>query len=363
MTRCIRVVCLTITLGAFTGCTDQSAEIDSGSEAEPPVTTVIASPAWAVEVDSARALARGAIRAGTAGMAVAVFHEREPVWIEGFGYADVTGRRLVEPDRTRFRIYSVAKPMTAVAAARLMERGGLNPDAPIGEYVEAWPSRETPITAMHLANHTSGIRHYADEAEARSTRRCTAVEDALPIFAPDELLHEPGARESYSSWGYVLLSAVVESAAGISFMSAMERLVFEPAEMASPTLDDPMTDVDHRASVYEESGGRPATARAVDNTCKWGAGGLLATAPDVARFGAAMLGGALISPPTLQLFLRGTDVYRAQGVGVGGTAFLVLDQANALSIAVLTNTSGERASPAAQRTAETIHAVFSRTTP
>lgn len=360
MKSAIRMVTTGAAVLALAACGMRSDGGASGDEPGSQVTTVAAPAEWAAEVDSARVLMREAIRAGTAGLAVAVFRSGEPLWVEGLGFADLAEQDRVDPDRARFRIYSVTKPMTATAAARLMERGRLDPEAPVQDYVGSWSSGPDPITAMHLANHTAGIRHYADEDEAAGTRHCETVTDALPIFAGDPLLHAPGTRESYSSWGYVLLSAVIESAAGTSFMPAMERLVFEPAGIASAAMDDPRTDLDGRAGTYEEVDGSPRPAPAVDITCKWGAGALLATAPDVARFGSAMLDGTLLSPPTLQLFFRGSDVYRAQGVGAGGTAFMIIDAANDLSIALLTNTSGERAGPAAQAAAQGIHDLLGR---
>ena len=264
---------------------------------------------------------------------MAVYRDGKPVWVEGLGYADRASRLPVDPERTRFRIYSVAKAMTATAGARLMERGTLDPQAPVQRYVPSFPEKAAPITAMQLATHTSGIRHYADEAEANGTMHCATIEDALRIFEDDPLVHAPGASETYSSWGYVLLSGVIAGAAHMPFTSAMRRLVFDPAGMDAIAIDDPGTAMPMRATFYEETGGVLRPARPVDNTCKWGAGAFVTTADDVARFGAAMLDGTLLSPRSLQLFLRGGDTYNVQGVGVGGTAFLRIDAPADLAIA------------------------------
>jgi CubicO group peptidase (beta-lactamase class C family) len=88
-----------------------------------------------------------------------------------------------------------------------MEQRKLDPAAPIQRYVPGFPDKGAPITALQLAEHTSGIRHYAGDDEARSQRHCADVTAAMEIFADDPLVHAPGRRETYSSWGYVLLSA------------------------------------------------------------------------------------------------------------------------------------------------------------
>ncbi len=327
------------------------------SEESVPVVTEVASAAFAGAIDSARAALRGIAAAG-AGVGVAVYRGNEPVWVEGLGYADRSARTPVAPERTLFRIYSVAKPMTAAAGVRLMERRKLDPSAPVQTYVPSFPDKGAAITAMQLGMHTSGIRHYSGPAEANSARHCATLQDALEIFESDPLVHAPGAAETYSSWGYVLLSAVISGAAGAPYVDAMERLVFEPAEMTAMTIDDPRSAVPNRAAYYEESGGRLRPAQGVDNTCKWGAGAFLATAADVARFGAALGGGELVSPRGMQLFLKGGDTYLAQGVGVGGTAFLLVDTSRELSIALLTNVSGDTVGPALQGSLDLLHSVF-----
>lgn len=321
-----------------------------------PIRTVIASPQHGAAVDSARSLLRDAASKGV-GLSAAVMLDGELVWLEGAGYADLESRAPVDPRTTRFRIYSVTKPMTAAAAARLMEQGRLDPSAPVQRWVPSFPSAGETLTPMHLATHTSGIRHYA-AGEADRDRHCESVEDALAFFRDDPLVHPPGEGETYSSWGFVLLSAVLEGAAESSYPRAMEEWVFEPAGMSRTVVDDPTRAVEGRATFYDERDGRAAPATPVDNTCKWGAGAYLSTGGDVARFGAAMLDDAFLSRPSLELFMRGEDVYRAQGVGAGGAAFLVVDRGASLSVAVLTNAVGVTAGPAAQEAAAGIHALF-----
>lgn len=293
-----------------------------------------------------------------AGLSVAVALDGQIVWSEAYGYRDVEGRQAATP-MTLFRLYSLSKPMTAAAAARLLEQGRLDANAPVQSYVSAFPDKGTPITPMQLAMHTSGIRHYADEAEARSTQHCTSVADALAIFSNDPLEHAPGTQETYSSWGYVLLSAVLEGAASEEYERVVTGLVFQPLGMNSPAIDDPRRQLPTRSRFYQESApGTFVPADEVDNTCKWGAGAWLATAEDVARFGLALVDGSLLQPQTRQLFLRGQSVYRAQGIGAGGAAFLVVDEERKLSIALLSNAIGDALGPALQSGASRLYAIF-----
>lgn len=331
----------------------------------PPVRSVHAEPGAAPVLDSARKALLPLAERGLA-VAVAVLRNGEPVWLEGLGTPGPVVNAPVDPRTTRFRTYSVAKPMTAVAAARLAERGVLDPTAPIQRYVPDFflPADSPPITAMHLATHTSGIRHYADEAEAASRRHCESVADALAIFAGDPLVHSPGARKTYSSWGFVLLSAVIEGASETRYAHAMENLVFAPTGMKHVAIDDPDSPASDRAvPLRTVRDGAPLPAMVVDNTCKWGAGGFLASAEDVARFGAAMLDEAFLSARSLALFVRGSDNYTARGGGVGGTALLWIDVSRRLSVALLANASGDRVDQSLAAALDHLRAGVSGTTP
>lgn len=120
---------------------------------------------------------------------------------------------MVNPAKTLFRIGSVAKSMTAYAAAQLFDTGKLDIDAPVQKYVPDFPEKQSVITSRQLLGHLSGIRHYGRD-EFVSRVHYENVNAGLVIFKDDLLLSAPGEAYSYSSYGYNLLSAVIESAAG-----------------------------------------------------------------------------------------------------------------------------------------------------
>src|SRR5581483_6944198 len=182
------------------------------------------------------------------GLAIAVAIDGHIVWSEGFGLADVENAVPVSPC-TRFRVGSVSKPLTAAAVAQLAEVGRLDLDAPVQRYVPSFPTRRWPITPRELAGHLAGIRHYQDD-EFLNMRHYDNVVAGLAIFAHDSLLFEPGTRFSYSSYGYNLLSAVVEGASGESFLLYMRRHVFEPLGLQSVVPELPDSIIEHRAHFY-----------------------------------------------------------------------------------------------------------------
>ncbi len=300
--------------------------------------------------------------AGIPGASVAVGIGGQIVWAEGFGWADVElGVRVTT--LTKFRVGSVSKPITAAGLGLLVERGQIDLDAPVQTYVPDFPEKRWPITTRQLGGHLAGIRHYRGN-EMMSSRRYPTVASGLEIFADDSLLFEPGTEFSYSSYGWNLLSAVMEGASGEDFLTFMRDEVFEPLGLRHTVADHTDSIVSFRTSFYEHDGdGSVINAPYVDNSYKWAGGGFLSTPEDLVRFGQQHLGPGFLQAETLaelqtsQALLNGeltgygigwsTDeqddgdrTYAHAGGSVGGTTLLLLVPEHDLVVAGVVNISG-----------------------
>ncbi len=124
------------------------------------------------------------------------------------------------------------------------------------------------------------------------------------LFKDDPLAFEPGTKVLYSTYGYSLLGCAVEGAAGRPFAEVLREEVFAPAGMTSTQPDDVRALIPHRASGYVRDGsGELLNSALADTSYKVPGGGLCGTAPDVARFGLALLSGRLLDRPTLRQML------------------------------------------------------------
>jgi serine beta-lactamase-like protein LACTB, mitochondrial len=223
------------------------------------------------------------------GMDAAISINGEVVWSEAFGLADVENNAPVISGKTRFRIGSVSKPLTAAAMGKLMDRGKLKLTSPVQEYVPYFPLKKYPITVKQVAGHLSGIRHYRGN-EFLNRANFKNVKSSLKMFQDDSLLFEPGVKFSYSSYGFNLLSAVVEGASGEEFLRFMQREVFLPLKMTSTCADKNDSIIMNRTSFYQlDSLKNVRTAPYVDNSYKWAGGGFISTTADLLRFGEAHL--------------------------------------------------------------------------
>ena len=344
-----------------------------------PLALAPAPGAWQEAADRARELVLDRMEEqGIPGLSVAVGVDGEIVWAEGFGWADLENRVPVWPS-TRFRIASISKSLTAGAVGKLMEEGKLDLDAPVQAYVPSFPEKAWPVTTRLLGGHLGGIRHYRNR-EFESLVHYENVVDALAIFADDPLIHEPGTAYEYSTYGWNLISAVVQAAAGEPFLDYMRRVVFEPTGMKETVAEHVDSLIYHRSRAYQQSpDGRIVNAPFVDNSNKWSGGGFLSTASDLVRYGFAYLGGDFLKPETIDVLWtsqltrdgertgygigwrenleEGRRVISHTGGAVGGTTVLVIYPAEGVVIAVLTNIQGASQTGNARQIADFFMAV------
>ncbi|MGH7973007.1 MAG: serine hydrolase domain-containing protein, partial [Limisphaerales bacterium] len=241
------------------------------------------------------------------------------VWSEGFGFRDLE-RKLPVTSNTLFRIGSVSKALTSAGLALLVERGQLDLDAPVQEYVPDFPQKDGTITTRLLAGHLAGIRHYQGK-EMLLDRPFASAHAALAIFENDPLVAPPGAKFSYSTYGWTLISAVMESAAHEGFLSYMHENVIKPLGMTH-THADRKDKPDPECTQFYGNGTTPGkfvTEPIVDNSYKWAGGGYLSTPEDLVRFGSALLKPGFLTAKSLALLFTSqrTSAGMATGYGVG----------------------------------------------
>ncbi|MFM8347993.1 MAG: serine hydrolase domain-containing protein [Bacteroidota bacterium] len=319
-----------------------------------------ADPKYKKATDSARQLiGKQMQQQRIPGVAVAVTVGGKTVWSEGFGYADVEEHVSVNPEQTRFRIASISKALTAAAMAVMREQGQLALDSPVSFYRTDFPFRKYRPTVRQVAGHLGGIRHYRGN-ENESKVRYNTVTDGLTIFKDDTLICKPGTAYNYSSYGFNLLSAVMETASGKDYLTLMQETVLNPLAMRHTVADRLDSIIVGRGRYYLRNG---QYAPYVDNSYKWAGGGYLSTAADLAVFGNGLLTNKLIRKETLQEFIRsqqlpdgtptgygmgfstgkdksGRIVFGHSGGAVGGTSNLVIYPEQQLVLVILTNVSG-----------------------
>jgi serine beta-lactamase-like protein LACTB, mitochondrial len=250
------------------------------------------------------------------GMSVAVMRDGKLLWTGALGHANLETKTPVEPG-TLFRLGSVSKLYTAAIAARLADEGKLDWNAPIHKYVPGYPASHQ-FTILQLAGHLAGIRHYAGTDPVFKRGYGATLRDGLAIFQSDPLLSAPGTKYQYTSYGYNLFGAALEHAGGADFLTLLRTTVTAPLGVTSPQGDDWQKVIEGRTAFYSQNRDQKiVNADFVDNSYKWPSGGLVASAPDVAKFADAHLRPGFLKAGTLDAMMRSQKLASGAETGVG----------------------------------------------
>lgn len=239
--------------------------------------------ALAAQIDT---LAAASLQQGPiAGLSITVLHGPDVLISRGYGVADVTQPAATTATAaTSYRIGSVSKLITAIAVLRLVERGAITLDSPVGRILPGAPV-DSRLTVRHLLNHTSALPDHEQAAVERWLRERLPIthEYVLQVVGQRTDGKAPGTAWRYASSPYHLAGMVIEKVAGIPYEDFIRR------ELAAPLGLESLRLCSGRAPLPGEAADYLATERGFEPDVTWqvpgifSAGGLCASAPDVAR--------------------------------------------------------------------------------
>jgi len=245
-----------------------------------------------------------------AGAVAGVARRGETAYLEAVGVQDVTTRAPMT-ERSLFRMYSMTKAVTAVAAMMLHEEGRFRLSDPVSRWLPAFddvvvlnPDGSTrpparPITVEHLLLHTSGLSHRtsAEYREARVRERDMTLDQLIANMVRVPLRFDPGEGYLYSESSSVV-GRLIEIWSGESLDTFLQERVFGPLRMTETAFWVEPARQNRLTTVYTpvEGGGlRPIETEAIPFTVRptllEGAVGLVSTVPDFLRFGSMLANG------------------------------------------------------------------------
>ncbi len=279
--------------------------------------------AAAIEVDSGRAPA----------VVIATVHG-DTIAVEAAGMASLAEGRPVNPD-TAFALFSISKLFTATAVLQLHERGLLDIDAPVRDYLgdefAIDEPKRRPITVRDLLRHGSGLGNPVVWARAHPWQqprpRCQDFLAELLAEHGRKLRYIPGRGQRYSNLGYLVLGRLIEVVddQGRDYETYVEQEILAVLGMDrtgfswGPLLDDAATGHSRKGQFYTRLAKRKANPAVFgEPLADWETtvpfhidgsayGGLIGTAGDLAKFVAAQLGEGsyqgrqILSPASIEL--------------------------------------------------------------
>lgn len=319
--------------------------------------------AFSTDLPNERAQIEGVLESaqmqhGYPGISVAIAFEGQ-IHTDQIGYADISEGVSVNSE-TIFRIYSLTKGLTDILSTVLAVNEVVDLSAPIKAYLPDIPAHLGDITSHQLQSHTSGLRHYlgTDEWLQFSRKNCSSPSDAFSTFINDPLVSEIGAKENYSTFGYVLFSGVLEAAANVPFKRLMADYVIAPSDAKRIEFDDPATNITGKVTkFYEPSDKQYAEAPSIDNSCKFGGGAVNATPTEIAKIYNTFFSGDLTDETPLQVSSSLPDKISFGGEGLGGRSALVAYPGENLTVVIVANARGGNLQPYANEIADLFRAM------
>ena len=249
-------------------------------------------------------------RQNAVGVAVGVLINGKIAFYSSTGYQDRESQIPVSRS-TMFRWASISKSLTAITLLQLAENDVLSLDQTVNQFLVHYPSQQTSdgkshdITLEQLLTHQAGIVHYTNGVVTGTPRSYVRphpsrhVRLALNGFNQSLLLNVPGTAYSYTTRGYILLSAIVEQAAGRPFHVQVERMIAKPLAMNTLQPDYQWKRIQNRAVGYRKSTtGEIVVSSDTDVSWKLGGGGFISNIDDLAKFAEGLLQRKLVSQET-----------------------------------------------------------------
>ena len=245
-----------------------------------------------------RAIADDEAAAGRFSGAVLVGRGEERIFARAYGLAD-RERGIPNVLSTRFRHASMSKMFTGVAMGRLIQAGRVDPAAPVGTYLRDYPNLDVAnkVAIHQLLTHTGGTGDIFVPEYWERREQVREIADYVALLGEREPEFEPGTRFGYSSYGFILLGAVIEAVSGQSYHDYVDEHVFAPAGMTrtgSLPEEPPVPDL---AVGYTEAGPESGLLRPNADTLLYrgtSAGGGYSTVEDLWRFATALTGHRLL---------------------------------------------------------------------
>lgn len=234
------------------------------------------------------------------------------VYSRALGYEHLNGAtKTPATPATHYRIGSVSKLFTATLIFQLIEEGKLTLATPLATFFPQLPNAST-ITIGHLLNHRSGLHSFTnDPAYVTYLAQPKTQAEMLTLIGQGQPEFAPGTKAAYSNAGYVVLGYVVEKLTKQPYAQALQQRIVRKAGLRDTYYGGKIGQRPQEARSYRYTGAwLPATE--TDMSIPGGAGAVVSTPTDLARFIEALFAGKLVSEKSLAQMKTTTD-----GFGMG----------------------------------------------
>jgi CubicO group peptidase (beta-lactamase class C family) len=215
------------------------------------------------------------------GITALVAKDGKVIYKNAFGLANLELQVPMNPENV-FELGSITKQFTAVAILMLQEQGKLSVQDPITKFFPDYPTDGNEITVHHLLNHTSGIKSYTGmQSFQANARKDMSPTEIIDFFKNEPMDFKTGEQWLYNNSGYIILGAIIEKVANMSYADYIEKNIFKPLGMRHSYYGSKTALIPNRAWGYQptESGWRNADYLSM--SLPYAAGSLMSNVEDM----------------------------------------------------------------------------------
>ncbi len=264
----------------------------------------------------------------TSAVSIAIIENFEICEAYAYGVKRRTTKEKVTSD-TLFQAGSISKPVFAVAIMRLVERGTLDIDTDISEYlagydVPTYDNQKHKITLRQILSHHAGLNLHGFAGYQQGQKIPTVEQILTGVFPSNhlklKLIKDPETGFQYSGGGYVLAQKIITDVCKLNFCDLMNDLVFSPLFMTHSTYSQPLPKNKFNKIAFGYNLHNLQLPGGYNIMPELSAAGLWTTPSDLARFGIEIM-KALKSESTFlekkTAELMTTKAYENSPYGVG----------------------------------------------
>src|SRR5262249_23045476 len=173
------------------------------------------------------------------GFAIAIVHNQKVVYAAGFGVRNLENKNDKITPQSLFHMASITKPFVATSVMQLVEKGKVDPEAPVVKYLPYFrlnDERYATITVRQMLSHLSGMPDVRDYEWDKPQYDDGALERYVRSLTNQSLIAAPGARFRYSNMAYEVLGDMIAKVSGMTFEDYVRINILEPLGMKSSTL-------------------------------------------------------------------------------------------------------------------------------
>ncbi len=250
------------------------------------------------------------------GLSVSISYKDKLIYSKGFGVSNIETKEPINPSKTKFRIASMTKSLTALTIGKLMEMDSIDINKSVYSYLKNLPKKEYDFTIKDVGGHLAGIIR-VPTGERYDCKNTYSQSDFYESFKRDKLLFIPKKQLSYSNYGYKLLGLIIEQQCGDNITNCHRKLILDKLNLDNITPDFKDNDALNN-NFYIEEKGKNVLAPCLDCTFKHAQGCYIATSEDIVKFANGIIyKDRLLKEETIKKLIKSQETLDGKKTGYG----------------------------------------------